>query len=165
MRLPIDGRDYPVVLDTQIPVTSNGFNRCSDIYILTTAVDGQTTLWGEYQDFANTFGKVAAWFRATFGATNIGVSDGGRFMWAPTMSGGFCFDARVLAKWRLVALMPWTLARVQNVCCTLPAQMFPDVSGSGGIYEVDGGVYVKPHLTLYGDCASVYADQDDQGGS
>ena len=152
MRLPIDGKEYPVVLDTQIPVTSRGASRCSDIYVLTTTVDGQTVLWGEYQDFAATFGKVAAWFRATFGASNIGVSDGGRFMWAPTVSGGFCFDARVLAKWRLVALMPWLLGRVQNVCCS-PLGVFPDVSGSGGLYEVDGGVYTKPTQSLYGDCA------------
>ncbi len=154
-RLPIDGRDYAVVLDTQIPVTPNGAGRCSDIYVLTTSVDGQQVLWGEYQNFAETFGKVAAWFRATFGATNIGVSDGGRFMWAPTVSGGFCFDARVLAKWRLVALMPWTSGRVQNVCCS-PLGVFPDVTGSGGLYEVDGGVYIKPGLTLYGDCNSIY---------
>jgi hypothetical protein len=153
MRLPIDGRDYPVVLDTQIPVTTNtGARRCSDIYVLTTSVDGQQILWGEFQDFNNTFGNVAAWFKATFGATLIGTSDGGRFMWAPTVSGGFCFDARVLAKWRLVALMPWTSGRVQNVCC-VPLGTFPDVTGSGGIYEKDGGVYAKPGMTLYGDCA------------
>lgn len=160
MRLPIDGRDYPVVLDTQIPVTSDGARRCSDIYVLTTAVDGQTILWGEYQDFANTFGKVSAWFRATFGASMIGVSDGGRFMWAPTTSGGFCFDARVLAKWRLVSLMPWTSGRVMNVCCS-PLGVFPDVSGSGGIYEIDGGVYVKPFMSLYGDCATLYEQPRD----
>lgn len=158
MKLPIDGRDYPVVLDTQIPVTTNGASRCSDIYVLTTTVDGQTILWGEYQDFNNTFGKVAAWFKATFGASIIGTSDGGRFMWAPTTSGGFCFDARVLAKWRLVALMPWTSGRVQNVCCT-PLGVFPDVSGSGGVYEVDGGVYVKPGQSLYGDCDTDYLGQ------
>jgi hypothetical protein len=158
MRLPIDGKDYPIVLDTQIPYTTNtGARRCSDIYVLTTAVDGQTVLWGEYQDFGATFGKVAAWFRATFGGTLIGTSDGGRFMWAPTTSGGFCFDARVLAKWRLVALMPWLLGRVQNVCCS-PLGVFPDVSGSGGIYEVDGGVYSKPGQSLYGDCAAETQD-------
>ena len=156
MRLPIDGREYPVILDTQIPVSTNtGARRCSDIYVITTAVDGQTVFWGEYQDFANPFGKVAAWFKATFGASNIGTSDGGRFMWAPTTSGGFCFDARVLAKWRLVALMPWTSGRVMNVCCT-PLGVFPDVTGSGGIYEVDGGVYSKPGQSLYGDCDTTY---------
>jgi hypothetical protein len=157
MRLPIDGRDYPVILDTQIPLTINGASRCSDIYVLTTAVDGQSVLWGEYQDFSKTFAGAAAWFKATYGATLIGTSDGGRFMWAPTTSGGFCFDARVLAKWRLVALMPWTSGRVQNVCCS-PLGTFPDVTGSGGIYEVDGGVYIKPYMHLYGDCDTDYLD-------
>lgn len=155
MKLPIDGRDYPVVLDTQIPLTTDGTRRCSDIYVLTTSVDGQQVLWGEYQDFSATFGNAAAWFKATFGASMIGTSDGGRFMWAPTTSGGFCFDARVLAKWRLVALMPWTSGRVMNVCCS-PLGTFPSVTGSGGVYEVDGGIYVKPSLTLYGDCSSLY---------
>jgi hypothetical protein len=167
MSLPIDGKDYPVVLDTQIPYTTNtGTRRCSDIYVLTTAVDGQTVLWGEYQDFANTFGKSAAWFKATFGASIIGVSDGGRFMWSQTSDGGFCFDARVLAKWRLVALMPWTSGRVQNVCCS-PLGVFPDVTGSGGLYEKDGGDSRKPGTNLYGDCETdtqYYARGDGEHG-
>ncbi len=50
--LPIGGRFYPVVLDSEIPdIIGRGSNACSNIYFITTRVADRTITWGEYQDF------------------------------------------------------------------------------------------------------------------
>jgi len=153
LSIPVDGKWYPVVLDnimpsTPVPVgTATGFT--SDIYFFTTVLEGMTIFWGEYQDFQKTASATIAWFRSQFGSTPVTVSDGGRFMWAPTTHGGFCFDARVLTKPRLVCKMPQLQGRVTGVTC-VPTGSYPDVTGSGGTYELDGGLSRKPYLGLYG---------------
>ncbi len=155
----IDGRNYPVVLDNGIAVTNapygNDTKRCSTIYVITREVpgapNGGIVTWGEYQDMQRTAGDVVAWFRQMFGSSSVALTDGGRFAVAPTTYGGYCFDVRVLTKPRIRMLMPWTSGRITNVCCVETIKT-PDVTGSGGIYELDGGVYESPELTLYGDC-------------
>jgi hypothetical protein len=50
--------------------------------------------------------------------------------------------------------MPQLSGRITNVCC-IPAfgpEQYPDASGSGGVYEVDGGVTTSPEEYLYGEC-------------
>ena len=154
--LKVDGKNYPVVLDTQIPQTFGSVGNenvvCADIYIITTHVNGKEITYGEFQDFNQTARASLAWFRQTFGADIISVFDGGRFAVAPTMSGGFCYDARILTKPRLMSLMPWLSQRVQNVCCVPLGEPFPDVTGSGGVYdEVDGAQWWPPNY-FYGPC-------------
>lgn len=165
MYLKIDGKQYPVTLDNGIPVTNRPYGsetkRCSTIYIIPRQVPGIPavtdspgngyTCWGEYQDFTQTAGDVLAWFRRTFGASLVDVTDGGRYIVAPTTSGGLCFDARVVTKPRVRLLTPQFAGRVTNVCC-IPLGTYPDVSGSGGVYEVDGGASTSPIPYLYGDC-------------
>jgi len=163
--LRIDGENYPVTLDNGITVTNlphgNVTKRCSSIYVITRVLPGAPQVtdspgggiitWGEYQDMQASGGDVIAWFRNTFGASIVDVTDGGRFAVAPTTSGGFCFDVRVLTKPRVRMTMPHLAGRVTNVCC-VPLGTYPDASGSGGIYEVDGGVSFTPPNYLYGDC-------------
>lgn len=150
--LPIGGRMYPVVLDSQIPETTGQANGvCSDIYFLTTKIAGQTVMWGQYQDFNATYGSVNQELRSLFGSDDIGITDNGRFAMVRSNSRG-CFDVQIYTKPRIIATMPWLSGRIQNVCCNVLQQPFPDVSGSGGIYELDGGRSTTPVPVLYGDC-------------
>lgn len=151
----IDGVTYPVVTDSQISQTLTPYGNetkfCSDIYIITTQVAGRTVTWGEYQDFNVTAGQAISYFQSTFGQAPK-ITDGGRFLAAPTFEGGFCMDARVLTKPRIVMTMPWLSGRVQNVCCAPLGGSFLDVTGSGGVYDVGGGAQYWPANYLYGDC-------------
>ena len=163
--LTVDGLRYPVTLDNSISVTNtpvgNETARCSSIYAITRYLPGGPVVpdspgagvitYGEYQDFDRTAGDSISWFRSQVGASPISVTDGGRFMVAPTTSGGFCFDAKILTKPRIRMLMPQLAGRVTNVCC-IPVGTYPDVSGSGGVYEVDGGASTTIPNYLYGDC-------------
>jgi hypothetical protein len=155
-QLKIDGKGYPVVVDTGIPLTLGNFGNattyCGDIYGITTIVDGEQTVWGEYQNFEESARETLAWFRSTFGLQPITVTDGGRFAHAPTTSGGFCFDGRVLTKPRLRVQLPFVCWRLRNVC-VVPEGFYADVTGSGGIYQKDGGALSATYLGLYGECA------------
>jgi hypothetical protein len=56
--LPIAGRLYPVILDSQIPqVTNQGDGICSDIYFVTTHIGGEAIIQGQYQDLKPLPGK------------------------------------------------------------------------------------------------------------
>lgn len=165
MALPIDGLRYPVTLDNGIAVTNtpvgNETARCSTVYVITRILPGGPVVpdspgngvitYGEYQDMQATAGNVMAWFNQQFGATPVSVTDGGRFAVAPTTSGGWCFDARILTKPRVRMLMPQLSGRLTNVCC-IPLGTYPDVSGSGGAYDLCGGAVSTPENYLYGDC-------------
>jgi len=132
MVLPIDGREYPVVLDNLIPQVVAPYGSvskfCSDIYVLTTHIDGMEVLYGEFQNLEQTTRETLAWFRSMFNSQPISITDGGRFAHAPTTAGGFCFDGRILTKPRIIARMPWTSGRLQNVC-VVPTGTYPDVTG------------------------------------
>jgi hypothetical protein len=163
--LTIDGLRYPVTLDNGISVTNtpvgNETAKCSTVYAITRILPGGPPVpdspgggvitYGEYQNFNRTAGNALAWFRQQFGSNIVSVTDGGRFAIAPMTSGGYCFDAKILTKPRVRMLMPQLAGRLTNVCC-LPIGTYPDVSGSGGIYEVDGGATTTPPNYLYGDC-------------
>jgi hypothetical protein len=150
--LPIGGRWYPVMLDSQIPETTGQANGiCSDIYFITTRISGETVTWGQYQDFNQTYGKVRQEMISVFGSDDIGITDNGRFALVRDNSRG-CFDVQILTKPRIISTMPWLSGRIQNVCCDVLQQPFPDPSGSDGVYELDGGRSTTPIPVLYGDC-------------
>lgn len=155
MTIELDGDSLPVVLDSQIAqaAASDGNQAAwmADVYFITRQVNGRVITWGEYQDL-NAAAPMINWFRRTFGASHVTITDGGRFAVAPTTSGGFCADVRVLTLPRIIMLMPQLSARVQNVVCRPFGGSTPDVTGSGGIYEIDGGVTFWPANYLYGDC-------------
>lgn len=152
----IDGRAYPVVIDNMLPYTQRSAGNltlnCSDVYVLTLDINGRNIGRGEYQDFNKTWANEAAWFQKNFGGNPITVTDNGRFMMAAMTSGGFCFDAKILTKPRLVFEMPWLSGRLQNVCCAQLAA-YPDPTPGDGLYWVDGGVVNTPVQSLYGPCA------------
>jgi hypothetical protein len=85
-----------------------------------------------------TYGSVQREMISVFGSDDIGITDNGRFAIVRDNSRG-CFDVQILTKPRLVATMPWLSGRIQNVCCDVLQQPFPDPSGGDGVYELDGG--------------------------
>jgi len=153
MALPIYGRWYPVILDTQVPETTGQANGiCSDIYFLTTAINGEEILYGEYQNFQQTYGRVRAELAAMFGSDDIAITDNGRYALVRDNERG-CFDLQVYTKPRLVAVAPWLLSRVQNVCSDILGTPLPAPTLSGSTYEKGCGRYTTPVPTLYGACA------------
>jgi hypothetical protein len=152
MAVPIWGRWYPVILDTQIPETTGQPNGiCSDIYFLTTEIQGEAILYGQYQDFNKTYGRVRQELVSMFGSDDIAITDNGRYAVIRDNERG-CFDVQALTKPRLVAVAPWLSGRIQNVCCSVLQEPYPGVTGSGSVYEKDGGRSRTSVPTLYGEC-------------
>lgn len=152
MQLPINGRLYPVVLDTQITETTGQANGiCSDIYFITTEINGRTVTYGQYQDFQRTYGRVRNEMVSMFGSDDIAITDNGRYALVRQNERG-CFDVQAYTKPRLVAEMPQLMGRIQNVCCSVTGEPFPDASGSGRVYERGGGRTTTIVPTLYGEC-------------
>ena|SRR3990167_2251456 len=151
MSLPINGKWYPVVLDSQIPETTGQPNGiCSDIYFITTTLSGRTVTYGQFQDFNKTYGRVRNELTAMFGSDDIAITDNGRYAVVRDNTRG-CFDIQIYMKPRLVAEMPQLTGRLRNVCCNVAGQPFPDVTGSGRVYELDGGRSVTNVPVLYGN--------------
>jgi hypothetical protein len=153
--LILDGKRYSIMIDNLKPYThsavGNNERFCEDIYFLTKSIGGKTVFWGEYQDFNQTAGNTISWLRRQFGAADFAITDGGKFLHAPTVHGGYCFDVRTIVKPRLICTMPQLQGRLQNVCY-YPEGSYPDPTGSGGDYELSGGVTDargKPYLGLY----------------
>jgi hypothetical protein len=152
MQLPIYGRWYDVVLDTQIPETTGQANGiCSDIYFLTTDINGEPILYGEYQDFNQTYGRVRQELVSMFGSDDIAITDNGRYALIRDNERG-CFDLQAYTKPRLVALAPWLLGRIQNVCAQVQTEPLPAPTLSGSVYTKGCGRYTTPVPTLYGGC-------------
>lgn len=150
MQLPIDGRMYPVVLDSQIPETAGQANGiCSDIYFITREISGRTITYGNFQDFNKTYGRTRNEMVSMFGSDDIAITDAGRYAIVRQNERG-CFDVQAYLKPRIVAEMPQLLGRIRNVCCSVTSEPFPDVTGSGRVYEKSGGRTITPVPTLYG---------------
>jgi hypothetical protein len=152
MALPIYGRWYPVILDSQIPETTGQANGiCSDIYFLTTSINGEEVLYGQYQDFNATYGNVRQEMAALFGSDDIAITDNGRYALIRDNERG-CFDVQAYTKPRVVSVTPWLLGRIQSVCADVLQEPLPDVTASGRVYERDGGRTIVNPPVLYGDC-------------
>jgi hypothetical protein len=152
MALPIYGRWYPVVLDSQIPETPGQANGiCSDIYFITTRIQGEEITFGQYQDFNKTYGSVRDELVSLFGSDDISITDNGRFALVRDNSRG-CFDLQVYTKPRIVLKAPFLTGRIQNACHNPVGRPVADTTASGRVYEQAGGRTITPPPTLYGDC-------------
>jgi hypothetical protein len=152
--LPIMGRWYPVVLDSEITQSTGQANGvCSDIYFITTKINGESITFGQYQDFNQTYGQTRQELTSMFGSDDIAITDNGRFALVRDNTRG-CFDVQVYTKPRIVARAPWLLGRIQNVCCDVLQSPLPDTTAGGGVYELAGGRTTTPIPTLYGDCVN-----------
>lgn len=147
--LPINGRWYPVRTDTQIPQTTGQVNGvCTDIYFITREINGEIVTYGEYQDFEATYGQIRQELISLFGSDDIAITDNGRFAVIKRNVGG-CFDVTAITKPRIVLKMPWLTGRIQNLCCNVLQEPFPDPTLSGLNYEPGGGRTITPVPTLY----------------
>ncbi len=150
--IQVNGRWYPVVLDSQIPQTTGQPNGiCSDIYFITTRINGESMTFGQYQDFNMTYGRTRSELVSMFNSDDIAITDNGRFAMVRDNTRG-CFDLQIYTKPRVVMRAPWLSGRIQNVCCDVLETPFPDDTASGGVYELTGGRSTTPVVTLYGDC-------------
>jgi hypothetical protein len=150
--LPIKGKWYPVVLDAQISETTGQANGiCSDIYFITTEINGEAITYGEYQDFNQTYGRVRAELVSMFGSDDIAITDNGRYALVRDNSRG-CFDIQAYTKPRIVSVAPWLSGRIQNVCCSVTQEPLPDTTGTGRTYERAGGRASTTPPTLYDPC-------------
>lgn len=150
--LPIYGRWYPVVIDSQVPESTGQPNGvCSDIYFITTAINGEEITFGQYQDFNQTYGSVRDEMVRLFGSDDIAITDNGRYALVRDNSRG-CFDLQTYMKPRIVMKMPQLSGRIQNVCHNILGGPVPAPTASGSIYEVGGGRSITSIPTLYGDC-------------
>jgi hypothetical protein len=150
MVLSIDGKEYPVVLDNQIPETTGQANGiCSDIYFITTDISGRTITYGQYQNFNQTYGRIRNEFVSMYGSDDIALTDNGRYALIRSNSRG-CFDIQAVVRNRIVLEMPQLTGRIRNVCCNVLGEPFPDPSGSGRVYAKGGGRTTTPVSTLYG---------------
>ena len=150
--LPIYGRWYPVVLDSQIPETHGQPNgSCSDIYFIVTSINGETVTFGQYQDFNMTYGATRNEMVSLFGSDDIAITDNGRFALVRDNSRG-CFDLQVLTKPRIVMKTPFLAGRLQNVCNNILGGPVADPTLSGTVYEPGGGRSIVGPPTLYGPC-------------
>ncbi len=126
--LPILGRWYPVVIDNMMDETDNGNGTyTSDIYFLTTRINGEDVMYGEYQDFSQTFASAAAELTRIFGSGNsdIAWTDGGRYALLKSQVRG-CFDIQAILKPRIIARAPFLAGRIQNALAQPVSTGFPD---------------------------------------
>jgi len=152
MALPIYGRWYPVVLDSQIPETTGQANGiCSDIYFITKSINGEEITFGQYQDFNMTYGRTRNEIVSLFGSDDIAITDNGRYALVRDNERG-CFDVQIYTKPRVVAKAPWLTGRIQNACHNVLGRPLPDTTGSGRVYERGGGRTITTPPTLYSDC-------------
>lgn len=127
-KLSILGREYQVVVDTLMTETDNGDGTfTSDIYFLTLGINGEDVLYGEYQDFSQTFAAAKAELARLFGSGNsdVGWTDGGRYMVLSSQVRG-CFDVQAILKPRLVARAPFLSGRITNAVAVPLSEGFPD---------------------------------------
>lgn len=149
MMLPIDGRLYPVVIDNQLPQATGQANGvCSDVYFFVKSINGEEVTYGQYQNFNQTYGSVMQEMRSLFGSDDIAITDNGRYAVVRSNSRG-CFDVQLYSKPRIILGAPFLTGRIANVCCNVLGEPFPDVTGSGGVYEPDGGRSITPEPILY----------------
>jgi hypothetical protein len=114
--LPIEGKEYEVVVDDTITETiaAGGVvgTYQSDVYMLPLTVNGQPSLFWEYFDM-NAEAVAAASRMAPGGFFD--VIDNGRFLFTRLAPTHTCVQVEVIERPRLILLTPFLAARFQNL--------------------------------------------------
>lgn len=119
--LPVNGRNYPVLLDDSIPVTQTGsaapYSTVGDIYFIPLSVEGQPTLFwdsADYRELSTALEPIPGGLGGLHG-----WSDGGMKL-STVRHNGFCFDVVTKMELGLVFLAPHLAGRLTNIsACTL----------------------------------------------
>lgn len=146
--LPIEGKEYEVVIDDAIPetVAAGGVvgTYQSDIYLLPMTVNGQPSLFWEYFDM-NEQAVAAANAMAPGGF--FSVLDSGRFLFVRQSPTHTCVQVEIIERPRLILLTPFLAAKFENLRYTYSIHerdSFPDET-----YFVNGGLTVSPLPYFY----------------
>lgn len=107
-----NGRRLPIMVDDSFTITRPNDNYCSDIYLLTRQVGGNSVLYGEYLDLT----EYANQMRKFEPGTEIRVEQGGRFSFRGKID-NWCGTAMVGTSPEIYLSAPWAQARIMNVCC------------------------------------------------
>lgn len=123
MRISINGRSYPVILDDSLPITKAGTNpvtHTGDIYFLPLSVEGQPTLFwdsADYRDLANALEPIPGGIGQLHGWHDGGIK------LSTVRHNGFCFDIISKMELGLVFLAPHLAGKITNVsACNLQSK-------------------------------------------
>lgn len=107
------GRRLPIMVEDTIDISRSGSNYCGDIYLLTRRIGSQDTLYGHYLDmrnYENAIKKADPNFRVKTDAAGRFAIKGKEDNW--------CWVVQMGTSPELYHTAPWSLARIQNVCCS-----------------------------------------------
>ena len=146
--LPIEGKEYEVVVDDTIAetVAAGGVvgTYQSDFYWLPLTVNGSPSLYWEY--FNMDAEAVAAASRMAPGGF-FSVLDNGRFLFVNLAPTHTCVQVEIIERPRLILLTPFLAARLQGIRYTYSIHEREwDPSSS---YFVDGGLANSPLPYFY----------------
>ena len=146
--LPIEGKDYEVVIDDTIAetVAAGGVvgTYQSDFYFLPLTVNGQPSLYWEYFDM-NAEAVAAANRMAPGGFFD--VLDNGRFLFVRLAPTHTCVQVEIIERPRLILLTPFLAARLQNISYTY--SIHEREWDPASAYYVDGGLSQSPQPYFY----------------
>ena len=146
--LPIEGKDYEVVVDDTIAETiaAGGVvgTYQSDIYLLPLTANGQPVLFWEYFDMNAEAVKAA---NALAPGGFFDVIDNGRFLFVRNSPSHTCVDVEIIERPRLILLTPFLAARLQNIRYTY--SIHEREWDPASTYFVNGGLSVTPLPYFY----------------
>jgi len=146
--LPIEGKEYEVVVDDTIAetVAAGGVvgTYQSDFYLLPLTVNGQPSLYWEYFDM-NAEAVAAANRMAPGGFFD--VLDNGRFLFVRLAPTHTCVQVEIIERPRLILLTPFLAARLQNIRYTY--SVHEREWDPASTYYVDGGLANSPLPYFY----------------
>jgi hypothetical protein len=148
MRIEINGRTYPVIIDDGIyedNVTTKGQLKAgeyaSSIYFVPLSIDGDFPVtYFEYVDYRQTAGNIAL-----LNGKETFWTDDGRFMWAYEGL-NYCFKLKLKTEPRIVLRTPQLAGRIDHVKY-IPLQHLRATDPSSN-YFADGGVSMRPDTIL-----------------
>ncbi len=146
--LPIEGKEYEVVIDDTIAetVAAGGVvgTYQSDFYFLPLTINGQPSLYWEYFDMNAEAVKAASEMAAP---GFFSVLDNGRFLFARLAPTHTCVQVEIIERPRLILITPFLAARLQNIRYTYSVHEREwDPSST---YFVDGGLANSPLPYFY----------------
>jgi hypothetical protein len=150
MRIPVNGVEYEVVLDTGIPEYTNGDNGnipsgsfASNIYAVPiTVTGGFPVCYREYLDYRGA-APDEAFLR---GRQNWFNTDAGMYSWT-YLEKRWCYSLSLKTEQRVVLRTPQLAGVIQNVGYS-PLQHLREPD-QANVYHVDGGVSLRTQSTRY----------------
>jgi hypothetical protein len=146
--LPIEGKEYEVVVDDTIAetVAAGGVvgTYQSDFYFLPLTINGQPSLFWEYFDFN---AEAVAASNAMAPGGYFSVLDNGRFLFVRQSPAHTCVQVEVIERPRLILLTPFLAARLQNIKYTY--SIHEREWDTTSTYFVNGGLANSPLPYFY----------------